>query len=78
MKTTLYNSEIETTYTVIKNQETGKLERIRYFVANVPKELNDKFSSWINLGWGKFAKDAYVKADASAIIEELKSIGINC
>ena len=78
MKTTMYNKEIETSYTVIENHETGKLERVRYFVSNVPKELEDKFSSWINLGWHKYAKDAYAKTEAVAIIEELKSIGINC
>jgi hypothetical protein len=78
MKTKMFNKEIETSYTVIKNQETGKVERIRYFVSNVPKEINEKFSSWIYLGWDKYAKDAFVKTDAVAIIGELKSMGINC
>jgi hypothetical protein len=78
MKTQILNHEVETTYTVITNPETKKPERIRYFVSNIPSELNEKFAGWVNLGWGKFSKDAYVKTDIVAIIAELKEIGINC
>lgn len=78
MKTTLFDSTIKTTYTVIRDQQTNRLIRIRYFVKNVPVQLRPNFKNWISIVPGEYAKDAREKNEAITIINELKEMGINC